>query len=284
MKKNHVIALTVIACSVVSFSMIANADDDVRHRKESDEQYWFKDYRNDKFYDDYDYHPYDDDDHEGDDYGNDRDDRVNYDDDNDDYDNDYDDHADDDDDYADDNDDHDDDDNDDYDNDYDDDDEDEYDEFDYDHDEPATTVSKEYWFKWSRSATEPNEIEPMPLTEPSVLSLVIDKQNSVKINVIPTGSQLMVPIEEVAQLVEAEVTVYPKSEIIEINKENKQLIVRNNSKVVYENMRKTPMQVVVMDQNEKYYIPLSVLANGLGYEINENIKNNQITLERIPQL
>lgn len=235
MKKNRVfLAAAFIISGVLSFSLIANADDD-HHRKDEDHDDRYKSYQH---YDDHYEGQYDEDD-------------------------DHDDYEDE-----------------------------EYEEYEYNErqyynqEQSETTVSKEVWYKWSRSAIKPNEVEQLLLAEISVLSLVIENQKPIQIDVIAAGSQVMVALEEAANMMGAEVTVYSNSEIIEINKDNKQLIVRNNSKVVYENMKKTPMQSAVLKQDGEYYIPISVLANGLGYEINEQLaeNQNQIQLERVTQL
>lgn len=142
-----------------------------------------------------------------------------------------------------------------------------------------TKNSKEYWFKWSRIAEQPKEFEKLPINEEGEVLLKIENAEPIKINAIPSGSQLLVPLETVAKYLGATSTIYPNSEIIEITKGEKHLIVRNNSRVVYENMRKTPMQRPIIKQNNDYYIAISVLANGLGFEIKETVENNEIQLK-----
>lgn len=170
------------------------------------------------------------------------------------------------------------------DDDYEDDEYEENEESNYYEQQPSAKVSKEVWYKWSRSAAEPVESAVLPINQATEISIKINNEEPVKIDAIPVGSQLLVPVEEAAIYLGASTTLYPNSEIIEINKENMNLIVRSNSRVVYENMRKTPMQAAITKKNETYYIPISVLANGLGFQINENFTNNQIKLERVVQL
>ncbi|WP_458413599.1 stalk domain-containing protein [Schinkia sp. CFF1] len=174
---------------------------------------------------------------------------------------------------------------------YDDDDDDEYEEYEqnqdyyyYDQQQPQINVVNESWYKWSRSATEPTETTALPISQAGEISLKLNNEEPITVGAIPNVSQLLVPVEEVAKYLGAKTVVYPNSEIIEINKGNMQLIVRNNTKVVYENMRKTPMQAQMVKKNDVYYMPISVLANGLGFQINEKTTNNQILLEGVAQL
>lgn len=168
----------------------------------------------------------------------------------------------------------------------DDDDDDEYEEYEdyYYNDQQQINVTKESWFKWSRSIAEPSEIVALPISQEDEISLKMNNEEPIKIEAIPDGSQLLVPVEKVAQYLGAKTVIYPKSDIVEINKETMQLIVRNNTKVVYENMKKTPMQAQVTKKNDQYYMPISVLANGLGYQIMETTANNQIEVKGGAQL
>ena len=154
----------------------------------------------------------------------------------------------------------------------------------YYYDQQQIHVSKESWFNWSRSVAEPSEIAALPISQANEISLKINNEDPIKIEAIPDGSQLLVPIEQVAKYLGAKVMIYPKSDIVEINKGNMQLIVRSNTKVVYENMKKTPMQAQVTKKNDQYYMPISVMANGLGYQIMETTANNQIEVKGGTQL
>lgn len=234
MKKNHLITASfVIVSSVLSFSLIAKADDDHGHEKREyynyHEQNEFEDYEREE----HGYKHYEDDDEDYED-------------------------------------------------------EEEYEEYEgnyyYEQQQPPVNITKELWYKWSRSAAEPTETAALPISQASEISLMINNEEPIQISVIPDVSQLLVPVEEVAKYLGATTIVYPNSEIIEIKKDNMHLIVRNNTKVVYENMKKTPMQSAVIKKDDTYYMPISVLANGLGYQINETVTNNQIQLERIAQL
>ncbi|HHY74851.1 MAG TPA: copper amine oxidase N-terminal domain-containing protein [Bacillus bacterium] len=154
----------------------------------------------------------------------------------------------------------------------------------YEKQQQQMNVAKESWYKWSRSATEPSEKAQLPIAAASEISLKMNNEEPIKVSAIPNGSQLLVPVKEVAEYLGAKTVIYPNSEIIEINKDNTQLIVRNNSKVVYENMRKTPMQAPMIKKNDEYYLPISVLANGFGCQVNEKVTNNEIQLKGAVQL
>lgn len=154
----------------------------------------------------------------------------------------------------------------------------------YNDQQQQINVVKESWFKWSRSAVDPNEIAPLPISQAAEVSLKLNNEEPIKIEAIPDGSQLLVPVKEVGKYLGAKTIIYPKSEIVEISKDNLQLIVRNNTKVVYEDLKKTPMQAQVIKKNDQYYMPISVLANGLGYQIIETTTNNQIDIKGVVQL
>ena len=255
MKKIYLIpAAFLLSSSILSYALVAKADDDHKEKnyyKYSDQRnYEQLDYKKDRYEDE------DDDDYKKYEYFE-KDRYKNYDE--------YEKHHDDDD---------------------DDDDDDEYKENEdyYYYDQHQINVTKESWFKWSRSVAEPNEIAALPISQATEILLKMNNQEPIKIEALPNGSQLLVPVEEVAKYLGAKTVIYPKSEIVEINKDNMQLIVRNNTKVVYENMKKTPMQAQVTKKNDRYYMPISVLANGLGYQIMETTANNQIEVKGGSQL
>ena len=234
MKKNYLItASVVIVSSVLSFSLIAKADDDHKERE------YYKSYEQSE-YGDYEHEEHGHRSYEDDDEG------------------------------------------------YEDDEYEEYEEYEgkyyYEKQQPPVNIVKESWNKWSRSAAEPTETAALPISQASKISLLINNEDPIQISAIPDISQLLVPVEEVAKYLGATTIVYPNSEIIEIKKDSMNLIVRNNTKVVYENLKKTPMQSAVTKKENTYYMPISVLANGLGYQITETVTNNQIQLERIAQL
>ncbi|HHW37872.1 MAG TPA: copper amine oxidase N-terminal domain-containing protein [Bacillales bacterium] len=254
MKKIHLLpAAFLLTSSILGYGLVANADDDHKkkdHHKYSDERKYEKlDYKKSRYEDDDDDEKYD---YYKKDRYKDRDEYKKY------HDDDHDD-DDDDDDY-------------------------EENEYDYFNDQQQINVIKESWFKWSRSVAEPGEIAAMPISQATEILLKMNNEEPIKIEAIPDGSQLLVPVEEVANYLGAKTMVYPKSDIVEINKDSMQLIVRNNTKVVYENMKKTPMQAKLTKKNDEYYMPISVLANGLGFQIMETTTNNQIEVKGGAQL
>lgn len=128
-------------------------------------------------------------------------------------------------------------------------------------------IKQEYWYKWSRSADIPEKYAETPISSEKTVPIQFQEKEPLYTNVIPMKGQLFVPLEETAQYLGASVILYPASKIAEIQLNDKLLIVKNGSRAVYENMKKTPMPHPIFEKNEKLYIPISVLANGLGFQV-----------------
>ena len=84
---------------------------------------------------------------------------------------------------------------------------------------------------------------------------------------IPKQGQITIPAVEVAEALGANVTYYRTSKIAEIQLDANELIFKSGSNAVYENNEKTPMSVEAMLYQDELYIPISVLANGLGLTV-----------------
>ncbi|MGJ7034854.1 copper amine oxidase N-terminal domain-containing protein [Anoxybacillus eryuanensis] len=130
-----------------------------------------------------------------------------------------------------------------------------------------TTVRKEYWYKWSRSPEMPNEYENMPINDRQTMTIAMAAKNPIRVVAVPMKGQIFVPLEETAKYIGASVTVYSRSQIAEMQLGEHHLIVKNGTRVAYETMKKTPMPLPLFSEGGKMYIPISVLANGLGLEV-----------------
>jgi Copper amine oxidase N-terminal domain len=133
--------------------------------------------------------------------------------------------------------------------------------------EERTIVKREYWYKWSRSADLPDEYVVTPVSSKQTVPICLESKPPLYTTVIPMQGQIFVPLEDTAKYLGASVIIYPNSQIGEIQLGDHHLIVKNGTRVVYENMRKTPMPLPIFAEKEKLYIPISVLANGLGFQV-----------------
>lgn len=126
--------------------------------------------------------------------------------------------------------------------------------------EPAVT-----WDEWSRTVSNGEGTSPIAISKTVSLENPDGKQQ--KIYVIPKQGQIMVPAVEAAEFLRADVTFYKTSKITEMQLDSNELIFKSDSNAVYENDVKTPMPVEAMMYQNKLYIPISVLTNGLGYNV-----------------
>jgi hypothetical protein len=133
--------------------------------------------------------------------------------------------------------------------------------------EERTSVKREYWYKWSRSADLPDEYVATPISSKQTVPIYLESKAPLYTTVIPMQGQIFVPLEDTAKYLGASVIIYPNSQIGEIQLGHHHLIVKNGTRVVYENMRKTPMPLPIFSEKGKLYIPISVLANGLGFQV-----------------
>ncbi|MDQ0163202.1 copper amine oxidase N-terminal domain-containing protein [Aeribacillus alveayuensis] len=133
--------------------------------------------------------------------------------------------------------------------------------------ENRIVLKQEYWYKWSRSPEAPDKFAATPISSEKTVPIQFKEKDLLYTNVVPMEGQLFVPLEETAQHLGASVIVYSTSKIAEIKLNDKLLIVKNGSRAAYENMKKTPMPLPIFEKNQKLYIPISVLANSLGFQV-----------------
>lgn len=177
------------------------------------------------------------------------------------------------------------------DHDFDDDDYDDYDEYDDDEDEEdhehydneGTDNNKSItsqWYLWTRiSGTLKGEL---PFSEPK--NITFQHNNSkeqLSLYCIPMNGELFIPGKSVGEFLGAKASFYPTSRILELNLNHTELIFRSDTNVSYENKMKTPIPAKAMFFNEDVYLPISVVANGLGFSIKWDAKQEVIYFQEM---
>ena len=99
--------------------------------------------------------------------------------------------------------------------------------------------------------------------------------------IVPQYGQLLVSGENIAKLMDLAFTFYEQSRILEVSKGEEELIVRVGSNAAYENTVKTPMPAKALYYEKSVYLPLSVIANSMGYRVSWNAEKETIVLQQI---
>ncbi|MGJ7912762.1 copper amine oxidase N-terminal domain-containing protein [Neobacillus sp. LXY-1] len=141
------------------------------------------------------------------------------------------------------------------------------------------TTQTDYWYIWSKQPRNTAD-HPLPIETPSELLVSVNNTEK-RIYFIPQDGQLLVSAEVLGQLLGADTHYYPQSQICSINKGNQELIVKVGSNAAYENQQKTPMPVQAAAIENSIYIPISVVANALGYRVNWDGTKQLIFLQSI---
>lgn len=155
---------------------------------------------------------------------------------------------------------------------------------DYDYEEDgdyrkSVTKQKGYWNFWIREAVSYQNSE-LPITDATQVKIKINgKENS--IYVIPRDGQLLVAGEKLAELLNIKADFYSKSRILVLSKNKTELILRSGSNAAYENKHKTPMPMKAVFIEKSLYIPISVIANAMGYRVSWNEVEQSISLENL---
>lgn len=149
----------------------------------------------------------------------------------------------------------------------------------YDNQQAVTTQSG-FWNFWIREAISSQDTN-LPIQEPGDVAVKVNGVSVGPIHIVPQNGQLLVPGEQVAKLLNAKTDFYPKSRILSISKNKTELIVRAGSNAAYENKNKTPMPIQAQYIETALYIPVSVVANSLGYRVSWNETEQSLILENI---
>lgn len=147
-------------------------------------------------------------------------------------------------------------------------------------DQPSSEIIQQsLWNIWTRD-TSTGSNDTLPIQEAT--EVLIEKNvKSELFFVIPQQGQLLVSGEKFAKFIGAEFTFYEQSRIFEILKGEEELIVRVGSNATYENRVKTPMPTKALYYEKSIYLPISVIANSMGYRVSWNAEKETIVLEEI---
>lgn len=129
----------------------------------------------------------------------------------------------------------------------------------------APSASK--WNEWIKADIPTEQYGQTPIQEPDEIKLGKDDNTDIEILVVPYKGQLYVPLVKTATYLGADVVKYEKEHAAEMRKGDYHLIMKLGSRVVYEKMKKTPMPQSVLQVDSELYVPVSVLAGGLGYDV-----------------
>lgn len=135
-----------------------------------------------------------------------------------------------------------------------------------------------YWNIWSRSLHV--QKGGIPFSTPEMVTFIQEQRPQSKFYVIPNESELYVPSMEIAKYLGGNSHFYPNSKIVVIESEGVELIVKAGTNVAYENRIKTPMPAKAMYYQQSVYIPISVIANALGYIVEWSEEEGSINFEK----
>lgn len=134
------------------------------------------------------------------------------------------------------------------------------------------TTNTNTWNVWTRTTAV--QKGALPFQETKLVQLKKENGDSVSLYIMPVDGELFVPAKTVAQILDAEATLYKTSEIVEVTSKNNNLIFRAGTNVVYSNDLKTPIPAVAFSMNDDVYVPISVITNGLGFVAEWQEENN----------
>lgn len=141
-------------------------------------------------------------------------------------------------------------------------------------------VQSTFWNLWTREISSSNSNTELPFQEAKEVSIELNN-TSESFFIIPQNGQLLVPGEKVAKFIGAESHYYQQSKILELSKGKDGLIIRAGTNAAYENMAKTPMPTQSFYYEKSIYLPISVIANALGYRVNWDAAKSVIILQEI---
>ena len=144
----------------------------------------------------------------------------------------------------------------------------------------STATQGSFWNLWTRELGSTSTNSNLPFQEAKEVSIELNNTSEL-FYMIPQNGQLLVPGEKVAAFLGATSHYYQQSRILEIKKEQEELIVRAGTNAVYENMVKTPMPIQAFYYEKSVYVPISVIANALGYRVSWDAAKSAIILQEI---
>ncbi|MHC0039631.1 copper amine oxidase N-terminal domain-containing protein [Pseudoneobacillus sp. C159] len=143
----------------------------------------------------------------------------------------------------------------------------------------SKTNQQSLWNIWTRD-TSTAVTDALPFQEAKEVNIERNGQVE-RFFIVPQSGQLLISGEKLAKWLEAKFKFYEQTRILEVSKGNAELIFRAGTNAVYENMVKTPMPTRALYYENTVYLPVSVIANSLGYRLSWNAEKETIILEEI---
>ncbi|WP_071393225.1 copper amine oxidase N-terminal domain-containing protein [Bacillus tuaregi] len=137
-----------------------------------------------------------------------------------------------------------------------------------------------HWNLWTREISSSTSNTELPFQEAKEVGIELNNKSEL-FYVIPQSGQLLVPGEKVAKFIGAKSSYYQQSKILELSMGKEELIVRAGTNAAYENMVKAPMPTKSFYYEKSVYLPISVIANGLGFRVNWDEGKSTIILQEI---
>lgn len=148
---------------------------------------------------------------------------------------------------------------------------------------PNEPIENTEWYIWSREISSLKG--ELPFNKPKNLTLENRSSNNEQLVafVIPKQGEIFVPGKIVSKFLGAKPILYSKSRILEVRNGDTELIFRAKANIAYENMVKTPLPAKAFFQNQDVYLPISVVANGLGFSVEWDEGEQKILLQKMIQ-
>ena len=154
------------------------------------------------------------------------------------------------------------------------------DEYYYDETNTANELAEGNWYIWNKDVVS-NKIE-LPFKDAKHVNIkTTNAEDTLSVYVVPLEGEYFIPGKAVSQFLGATATFYEKSDILEVTSGEVELIFRSNTNVVYEQGLKMRIPGNSFSLNEDVYLPISVLANGLGYSVEWNEQDNSFVFQAL---
>jgi|GEM_PF-554885 len=138
------------------------------------------------------------------------------------------------------------------------------------------------WYFWTRDLTPGDGNLPFNETKRIKITSSLSDQ-PLSAYLIPMDGQVFAPGKKLSAFLGAETAFFKKSRILDVKKGDTELIFRAGSNAVYEDRVKTPMPAKAFYMNGDVYIPICVIANGLGFSVEWDEKTETISLQNLNQ-
>lgn len=136
------------------------------------------------------------------------------------------------------------------------------------------------WSMWKRDLS-PKEPDLPISSSQEMLFQFGDEQLQLK--VMLQDGQMMVVSKPFTEFLQIEREFFETSEILQLSKGEHTLVLRGNTKIAYENGVKTPSSAKALRQGDDLVVPINVIANGLGYSLRWNTKEQYIEVTKVDE-